>query len=159
MTLWLWPNLVPRACDPRERTRGSGIIRFREESDWPLKWMRSSILARIIGFRRRIIPEPRVPSRRSQAQGTRLTMTQSQQTQSTVASWPRCPTLYKLCWATEVEYGSSRWYSNAIPPSKFREQAFVGRDVTSWKIRLGRLMLTLKLTSKILYLSLIWGGK
>ena len=32
------PNLVPRACDPREGTRGSGIIRFREESDWPLKW-------------------------------------------------------------------------------------------------------------------------
>ena len=30
-------NLVPRACDPREGTRGSGIIRFREESDWPLK--------------------------------------------------------------------------------------------------------------------------
>jgi hypothetical protein len=32
------PNLVPRACDPRKGTRGSGIIRFREESDWPLKW-------------------------------------------------------------------------------------------------------------------------
>jgi hypothetical protein len=31
-------NLVPRACDPREGTWGSGIIRFREESDWPLKW-------------------------------------------------------------------------------------------------------------------------
>jgi hypothetical protein len=31
-------NLVPRACDPREGTRGSEIIRFREESDWPLKW-------------------------------------------------------------------------------------------------------------------------
>ena len=31
-------NLVPRACDPREGTQGSGIIRFREESDWPLKW-------------------------------------------------------------------------------------------------------------------------
>jgi hypothetical protein len=31
-------NLVPRACDPREGTRGSGIIRFREESDWLLKW-------------------------------------------------------------------------------------------------------------------------
>jgi hypothetical protein len=31
-------NLVPRACDPREGTRGSGIIHFREESDWPLKW-------------------------------------------------------------------------------------------------------------------------
>jgi hypothetical protein len=31
-------NLVPRACDPREGTWGCGIIRFREESDWPLKW-------------------------------------------------------------------------------------------------------------------------
>jgi hypothetical protein len=31
-------NLIPRACDPREGTWGSGIIRFREESDWPLKW-------------------------------------------------------------------------------------------------------------------------
>jgi hypothetical protein len=65
-------NLVPRACDPREVTRGSGIIRFREESDWPLKWMRSSILATIPGFRQRIIPEPRVPFRGSQARGTRL---------------------------------------------------------------------------------------
>ena len=34
--------------------------------------MRSSILARILGFRQWIIPEPRVPSRGSQAQGTRL---------------------------------------------------------------------------------------
>jgi hypothetical protein len=35
---FIWQgNLVPRACDPREGTRGSGIIRFREESDWPLK--------------------------------------------------------------------------------------------------------------------------
>jgi hypothetical protein len=31
------PNLVPRACDPWEGNEGSGIIRFREESDWPLK--------------------------------------------------------------------------------------------------------------------------
>ena len=31
-------DLIPRACDHREGTRGSGIIRFREESDWPLKW-------------------------------------------------------------------------------------------------------------------------
>jgi hypothetical protein len=36
--------------------------------------MRSSILARIPGFRQRIIPEPRVPSRGSQARGTRLTL-------------------------------------------------------------------------------------
>jgi hypothetical protein len=72
-------NLVPRAFDPREGTRGSGIIRFREESDWPLKWMRSSILARILGFRQRIIPEPRVPSRGSQARGTRLYSANRQQ--------------------------------------------------------------------------------
>ena len=31
-------NLVPHACDPLEGTRGSGIIRFREESDWSLIW-------------------------------------------------------------------------------------------------------------------------
>jgi hypothetical protein len=69
------PNLVPRACDPWEGNAGSGIIRFREESDWPLKWMRSSILARIPGFRQRIIPEPSFPSRGSQARGTRLQTT------------------------------------------------------------------------------------
>ena len=35
----LWRlNLVPRACDSREGTRGSGIIRFREESDCPFIW-------------------------------------------------------------------------------------------------------------------------
>ena len=65
-------NLVPRACDPREGNEGSGIIRFREDSDWPLKWMRSSILATIPGFRQRIIPEPSFPSQGSQARGTRL---------------------------------------------------------------------------------------
>jgi hypothetical protein len=31
-------NLVPRAWDPREGTWGSGIIHFREESDWALIW-------------------------------------------------------------------------------------------------------------------------
>jgi hypothetical protein len=36
--VWCDNNLVPQACDPQEGTRGSGIIRFREESDWPLKW-------------------------------------------------------------------------------------------------------------------------
>jgi hypothetical protein len=34
--------------------------------------MRSSILARIPGFRQRIIPEPRVPSRGSQARGNEI---------------------------------------------------------------------------------------
>ena len=34
--------------------------------------MHSSILARIPGFRQQIIPEPHVPSRGSQARGTRL---------------------------------------------------------------------------------------
>ena len=66
-------NLVPRACDPQEGTRGSGIVRSRKPG----------ILAKIelrIPFQRpirflpqkRIIPEPRVPSRGSQARGTRL---------------------------------------------------------------------------------------
>jgi hypothetical protein len=55
-----------------EVDEGSGIIRFREDSDWPLKWMRSSILATIPGFRQRIIPEPSFPSQGSQARGTRL---------------------------------------------------------------------------------------
>ena len=67
-------NLVPRACDPQEGNEGSGIIRFREDSDWPLKWMRSSILATIPGFRQRIIPEPSFPSQGSQARGTRLAL-------------------------------------------------------------------------------------
>jgi hypothetical protein len=31
-------NLVPGAWNPREGTWGSGIIRFGEESDWPLIW-------------------------------------------------------------------------------------------------------------------------
>jgi hypothetical protein len=39
---------------------------------WLAVEMRSSILATIPGFRQRIFPEPRVPSRGSQAQGTRL---------------------------------------------------------------------------------------
>ena len=65
-------NQVPRACDPWEGNEGSGIICFREESDWPLKRMRSSILARIPGFRQRIISEHSFPSQGSQARGTRL---------------------------------------------------------------------------------------
>ena len=50
------------------------MIRFREESDWPLIWNAQPVrsLARIPGFRQRIIPEPHVPSRGSQARGTRL---------------------------------------------------------------------------------------
>ena len=32
-----WQSRSPSLCDPWEGTRGSGIIRFREESDWPLK--------------------------------------------------------------------------------------------------------------------------
>jgi hypothetical protein len=61
-----------RACDPWEGTRGSGIIRYREESDWPLIWNAQFGLSRIPGFRQRIIPEPHVPSRGSRARGTRL---------------------------------------------------------------------------------------
>ena len=64
-------NLVPRACDPREGTRGSGIIRCRKPG----------ILAKIelrIPFQRpiRFLPETDYPrasrSRGSQARGTRL---------------------------------------------------------------------------------------
>jgi hypothetical protein len=51
--------------------------------------MRSSILARIPGFRQRIIPEPHVPSRGSQARGTRLSLIQMHsRTQS--PSYARC---------------------------------------------------------------------
>ena len=46
--------------------------------------MHSSILARIPGFRKRIIPEPHVPSRGSQARGTRLTVAKN----STTTSFP-----------------------------------------------------------------------
>jgi hypothetical protein len=49
---WGVANLVSRACDPRV--------------------LASSVLARIPGFRQRIIPEPHVPSRGSQARGTRF---------------------------------------------------------------------------------------
>jgi hypothetical protein len=31
-------NLVPLACGPQEGMWGSGIIRLRDESDWPLIW-------------------------------------------------------------------------------------------------------------------------
>ena len=37
LSFYCLTNLVPRACDPWEGNEGSGIIRFREESDWPLK--------------------------------------------------------------------------------------------------------------------------
>jgi hypothetical protein len=70
-----WCNLVPRACDPREGTRGSGIICCRKPG----------ILAKIELYAfhfngqsdsslKRFIPEPHVPSRGSQARGTRLDM-------------------------------------------------------------------------------------
>jgi hypothetical protein len=53
---WLWSNLVPRACDPREGTRGSGIILCRKPG----------ILAKIelrIPFQRpiRFLPETDYP--------------------------------------------------------------------------------------------------
>jgi hypothetical protein len=54
--LLIWPNLVPRACDPREGTRGSGIIRCQKPG----------ILAKIelrIPFQRtiRFLPETDYP--------------------------------------------------------------------------------------------------
>jgi hypothetical protein len=51
--------------------------------------MRSSILARIPGFRQRIIPEPRVLSRGSQARGTRLAT-------SVIATLPRVQALWSV---------------------------------------------------------------
>jgi hypothetical protein len=65
-------NLVPRACDPREGTWGSGIIRCRK----PGILLRPNCAFHINGQSdsslKRIIPEPHVPSRGSQARGTRL---------------------------------------------------------------------------------------
>ena len=50
-------NLVPRACDPREGNEGSGIIRFREDSDWPLKYVyiATCIISKWISVIRRLI--------------------------------------------------------------------------------------------------------
>jgi hypothetical protein len=56
--------------------------------------MRSSILARIPGFRQRIIPEPRVPSRGSQARGTRLWRRQSRNEEQQNSAL-MCPSLDK----------------------------------------------------------------
>jgi hypothetical protein len=68
----IYYNLVSRACDPREGTRGSGIIRFRK----PGTWLRLNYAFHINGqsdsFLKQIIPEPHVPSRGSQARKTRL---------------------------------------------------------------------------------------
>ena len=44
--------------------------------------MRSSILARIPGFRQRIIPEPSFPSQGSQARGTRLDIRRGHQSRT-----------------------------------------------------------------------------
>jgi hypothetical protein len=60
-------NLVHRACDPREGTRGSGIIRFREESDWSLIWNAQFNLSQDSWP-----PATDYPEDRTQARGTRL---------------------------------------------------------------------------------------
>jgi hypothetical protein len=61
--------LMCASANPREGKWDSGIS---QGGIWLAVGMPSSILARIPGFRQWIIPEPRVPSRRSQARGTRL---------------------------------------------------------------------------------------
>ena len=65
-------NLVPRACDPREGTRGSGIIRCRKPGIVAKIELRIHFNGQSDSSLKRIIPEPRVPSRGSQARGTRL---------------------------------------------------------------------------------------
>ena len=65
-------NLVPRACDPREGTRGSGIIRCRNPGILAKIELRIHFNGQSDSSLKRIIPEPRVPSRGSQARGTRL---------------------------------------------------------------------------------------
>jgi hypothetical protein len=68
-------NLVPRACDPREGMRGSGIIRCRKPGILAKIELRIHFNAQSDSSLKRIILEPRVPSRRSQARGTRLSST------------------------------------------------------------------------------------
>ena len=65
-------NLVPQACDPREGTRGSGIIRCRKPGSWLRLNYASHFNGQSDSSLKRIIPEPRVPSRGSQVRGTRL---------------------------------------------------------------------------------------
>jgi hypothetical protein len=65
-------NLIPRACDPREGTRGSGIIRCRKPGILAKIELRIHFNGQSDSSLKRFIPEPRVPSRGSQARGTRL---------------------------------------------------------------------------------------
>jgi hypothetical protein len=65
-------NLVPRACDPREGTRGSGIIRCQKPGILAKIELRIHFNGQSDSSLKQIIPEPRVPSRGSQARGTRL---------------------------------------------------------------------------------------
>ena len=65
-------NLVPRACDPREGTRGSGIIRCRKPGIVAKIELRIHFNGQSDSSLKRIIPEPRVPSRGSQARRTIL---------------------------------------------------------------------------------------
>jgi hypothetical protein len=68
-------NLVPRACDPREGIEGSGIIRYRKPRILAKIELRIHFNGQSDSSLKRIIPEPRVPSRGSQARGTRLQAT------------------------------------------------------------------------------------
>ena len=70
--------------------------------------MRSSILARIPGFRQRIIPEPSFPSQGSQAQGTRL----SDYSQRLVSCEWNCQPSLSVVYYSILQYiaGTSRQY-------------------------------------------------
>ena len=54
-------NLVPRACDPREGTRGSGIIRCRKPGILAKIELRIHFNGQSDSSLKRVIPEPRVP--------------------------------------------------------------------------------------------------
>jgi hypothetical protein len=85
-------NLVPRACYPREGIEGSGIIRCRKPGILAKIELRIHFNSQSDSSLKRIIPEPRVPSRGSQAQGTRLPYSVPN-TVSAVRPWDRgwCP--------------------------------------------------------------------
>jgi hypothetical protein len=72
LSSWRASNLVPQACDPREGTRGSGIIRCREPGILAKTGLRIHFNGQSDSSLNRIIPEPHVPSQGSQARGTRL---------------------------------------------------------------------------------------
>ena len=86
-------NLVPRACDPREGTWGSGIIRCRKPGILAKIELRIHFNGQSDSSLKRIIPEPRVPSRGSQARGTRLYQHEHQPRTQAIFSYSHKKTL------------------------------------------------------------------